>query len=321
MSFIPDNIPYLTKFQEYQKSLPPNFFRAKIFDTLNIICGIVLILYSFVWGITAGTEIYGYFAVFIIICLSGYIVYIHHFEKLYRYAICGRYFHTVNHYTRDFFARLNKNIHENKISANIEDDFDKIIQINLDTISEFFTLLCRTKCNVCLKEITQDKTITTIARDKYSESERLKYGNGSFIHKLEDNTDFEIAFYGKDSRWNNCFLCNDLEQLWLKGEYKNSRFLEAEMEPKEKNGKVIDWPLPYKSCMVFPVRYYKKNHPHCCIAFLCIDSGRKNVFKFRYQDTIGSAFADVFYTLITQSDTLFKIMKQRNNSLEMGNSD
>jgi hypothetical protein len=249
----------------------------------------------------------------IIIFLFCYILWMHQ-RRLHRYAISGVYMHAVVHIMRDFLARLRINSENASINATINDEFKKTIEDCLNLISEFFTLISRHRCSVCLKELsklyvdeaytneiktTEVYIIKTLARNQLSKIERDKVSD-DFNHILDDNTDFENIFNLGD----NYFFSNNLVKLWEEGKYKNSTLLmldkKKDIRPHKEKYWVFSkwvWPLNYKSTMVFPIRFLEKNE---YFGFLCVDAKKENTFRFRYDIYFGANFADLFHTFLTQ---------------------
>lgn len=272
----------------------------------------------------------------IVLCYIGF-----HSRKRYNYyARCGTYYHQVAHIFRDSLAQLqdNGNLYNSEEAG--RDAFISILEQALDSISEMLTFSIGKKCSVSFKEIKRTSpeppapqnshskkkkkkkkvdasketideetttTIITLARDRGSRQTRintLERGAPS-PHAVENNTDFHQLFSKIDNMGSSFFACNDLKKLWCQNGYSNSSFLiygEPTFIPLLEYKYITRWPLPYKSTMVFPVRYDPKDKTkiprHC--GFLCFDSPHKNAFNLDKMPDIGASFADLFYIFITQ---------------------
>jgi len=141
------------------------------------------------------------------------------------------------------------------------------------------------------------------------------------VHKLDENTDFYNLWYPTRTGYLRVYRCNNLVSIYKKGQYKNSSF-KTHGKPIIKKilwlpflKKVIKWTLPYKSTIVFPIRYVfdftlseddrniATNTKHWVYwGFLCIDCKSRNVFDPIYTPELGAAFADLLYTLFFQLD-------------------
>ncbi|MDR1380677.1 MAG: hypothetical protein LBJ47_04265 [Tannerella sp.] len=296
-------------FSNSQKSFIFSFLQ--IWRPIVYVVGFFLfcfVVYLLFWqNSIALNTIFITFAIYSAIALSTYFLYTY-LNRQQRYSFVGIYFHSIIHKQRDCLARI-QNIDDNKKKTReekIEDFMDTLVN-TLDDISELFTFITGNKCAVCLKEIRsvsgdEKLRIATLARDTNSAIKRKAFENSvktrDYPQYLENSTAFsQIIFKGK-----NYFLCNDIVKLWIEGNYKNTSLDFEDRTPKIKYSfgkvKAVDWPLPYKSTLVTPIRHLETSN---FIAFLCIDAGYIDVFDFSYRQLdLVSAISDLLYIFITQ---------------------
>ena len=292
---------------DYRDQLPKKnrFTTQAVFNSLAGLASIVSFFLAIAAALGKSVEVIFtiiYLVIFNIL-LVVYVIYAE-MQKTRRYAQCVFFTHYVNHVIRDFLARKDR-------SEKMSEAFLKEI---LDAVSSCFSIITGSVCRTSLKELNLDQTISTVARDSITKCSAKKDRN--IKHKLEDNTDFYNLWYAKDgcSRY---FLSNDLIGMWKKDQYKNSSFNLYGKEPKlTSRWSRLNWPLPYKSALVLPIRYISEFIPPSLPSdssnplstkedntgwlywgFLCIDSNKKNVFDSRYIPELGGTFADVLHIL------------------------
>lgn len=198
---------------------------------------------------------------------------------------------------------------------------DDILRLSLQALTEVltefvtcFSMLTGTSCRATIKAIyTQEGQlyVNTIARDNKSrdlcfDSDKKRYNNHE--DPIDDNDDFLLIHkkYGPSSK---CFFCNDLT---IKRNYKNSSFKIYGNPPENILSfrrflpflsKEEDWPLPYKSTIVWPIQQRDSSSlridGQMCIAFLAIDSESRGVFKKKWDFHIGAEIADALYYPLT----------------------
>jgi hypothetical protein len=247
----------------------------------------------------------------IIIFLVIYLLLINR-RKLARYAEAAFHLHLVSHVIRDHLAAIE--IGEEEAGRLPE----KVSQI-LDTIAACFSLLTGRQCRVALKEITPYLTLKTVQRDCMSATS-VQDSHPPVEHKLDKNTAFKNIWY----RINNCtryFHSDDLVAAWRNHTYENTSFEiygRPEISTFMGHSRVRNWKLPYKSTIVFPIRYIHDWSRRPALAeqsgpasetdeiphvwgFLCIDARSKRAFRLPYAAEVGGAFADALYVLFTYS--------------------
>lgn len=232
-------------------------------------------------------------------------------RKLHRYAQTVFHTHFAQHLVRDSLSEF-----KNSKEDNTQETTEKI----LDAIANCFSITCGKTCRVSIVELSDKFELAVVARDSMSNI-RATSRDKNKKHLLEDNTDFKNLWYSTNgcSRY---YLNNNIVKSWIKHCYDNSCFSEAE-EPEVKTflgiTYVKNWPLNYKSALIFPIRYVSKFEPPTkessatpphweYYGFLCIDSLSKNSFDERYSPELGASFADMLYTYFSQTEFILDIM-------------
>ncbi len=247
-----------------------------------------------------------------VLFLSAYIVF-KEIKNVDRYAQTIFYAHLVNHILRDYLAELQR--------GHRPDPKNILVEV-LDSIATCFSIVVGKRCRCSVKQLSADFQLSTVCRDTMS---RTQHGDSSDIqHSLVENTDFDSIWYAKNGCFRR-FQCNDLKKLWRENKYRNSSFKTyGEPESISTLGVtfVRNWNLPYKSTIVWPIRFvpdYKiwpptsasegqsaradnaPKVPQELWGFLCVDCNSRGVFDSTYCPELGAAFADALYTLFTQS--------------------
>lgn len=154
--------------------------------------------------------------------------------------------------------------------------------------------------------------MVTVVRDSITKTQSPKADKQP--HNIESNTDYKSIWYGT----NGCprfFVCRNLVKLWRANQYNNSSF-ETYGVPQTVSFLgmtfVSKWTLPYRSTIVWPIRYVPegatwpalnlqasdKDKTPFVWGFLCVDWGARNAFEEIYAPELGAAFADVVFTLL-----------------------
>jgi hypothetical protein len=193
------------------------------------------------------------------------------------YSETTRYFHSAIHFLRDTIDEVPK-MSNTELSRNL--------QHALSDIATVFALVTRTGCRACVKVLTlapdapKDRVLNrkaiirfllvrTFARDTLNEEGESE----ETADYVTENTDFLELFNNPKEGF---FLENDLKRRISRGQYRNSH-IRAGYDNKRD-----DWPLPYRSAIVWPIRRVKRTQngdgEPDLLGFLCVDSGARNVF-------------------------------------------
>lgn len=263
-----------------------------------------------------------YELIFSVVILSTILI-VQNKRRLRRYSQIVFYWHFINHVVRDEFA---------SVDAGETAKLDLLLQDVVDAAAHCFSILIGRRCRCSIKELISDNTLKTVVRDRIS-SVQISDTSGK-PHKLEENTDFDDLWYGRNGH-TRYYLEQDIVAIWRSGNYKNSSF-QVYGQPEAINlwslSFVKRWPLPYKSTIVWPIRYI----PHGCqwpdlsdhrkrvgetsrptiFGFLCIDCRSRNVFDDILHPEIGAAIADILYAAING----FELRKARVNHMPAFNA-
>lgn len=269
--------------------------------------------------------------VYIIALLTVCILYIFFREtrKRHRFSSSITYLHFVNHSVRDYLSLLSRG---RKVPISV------VLTEILDVIAANYSIVTGKPCRASIKDLNKNFEVLTTSRDSISRIHNLP--NSGVRHKLSENTDFDELWYGKNGHVRT-FIENDLLSRYRRGEYKNSSF-KTYGEPvcNPVSNKIIKWTLPYRSTIVWPIRFIenydewpprnKKKHKKSIIqgsdsdphfwGFLCIDCESRNIFDEFYALELGSAYADVLYILLTQSKEIANSKHNKTNTEQTSTS-
>lgn len=229
-----------------------------------------------------------------------------------RYKEAIFYLHLVNHTIRDYLAEMD---------SGTKPRLNERLQEIIDGISACFSVVVGRQCRCCIKEYKSTGTVITVVRNNMAER---NFGSTTRVdHELDKNTALSNVYYGIDGCL-RMFLSNDLTKFWLEKDYKNTSF-QVYGDPEAKTilslKFVRRWPLPYKSTIVWPIRYipdytlWPPTPPLTAGAaptgsaeasqklwgFLCVDCNSRNAFDALYCPELGAGFADALYILFDRS--------------------
>jgi hypothetical protein len=172
--------------------------------------------------------------------------------------------------------------------------------------SKAFSLITGVPCRASIKVIGQgqktdsDMYVKTLARDYLSMENSQEYDSTeSTKHKVLSNTDYKHIFERKI----DYFFSNNLPK---EGQgYENTSLPNGINNYTEDN-----WPLPYRSALVWPIRYAKckddlredisldKKRDQILYGFLTIDCSKKDVFDKNYSVQMGAILADALFPIM-----------------------
>ncbi|WP_156092604.1 hypothetical protein [Rhodovibrio salinarum] len=170
----------------------------------------------------------------------------------------------------------------------------------LDYYSRMFSTITSTRCRATIKLIfveNHELYVYALARDKISSHEmstrderRLELRHD----RLEDNEDFKKLFL-PDFADSGFYLNNYLP-------YMNSYESSSLTFWQEIEGDNSEWPLPYRSTVVWPIRQDQRRSigedESLCIGFLAVDSDSTGVFDQRWTVPIGKTLANSLYHVL-----------------------
>lgn len=233
-----------------------------------------------------------------------------HARKSAKYADAMEQVHNSVHYARDAYRYLEacQNLDDNGDILNFEKQRFKLLLTNsLDAYSEAFTLVTGFSNRASIKVIGKGERndisshyAKTLARDSLSKKERQKQDDiEANQHLILNNTDYKQIFEGKDY----C-LRNNLPE---EGDsYENTSFPVGKNIYTEQN-----WPLPYRSTIVLPIRYVlsrddlpdnnnlvDKKRGGTLYGFLTIDCDKTNVYDGNSSIQMAAIVADSLFPIM-----------------------
>jgi hypothetical protein len=244
-----------------------------------------------------------YFAI-----LLGFLVFLTHtYSKKSRHAEAQKYLHGAIHIARDAYRYLDTCYSQPETYR--EEKFRDYLVSTLTAAEAAFSLVTGGGCRTSIKVLSQDKDeslyVKTLARDNVSMSRYdYKDDNEGKKHKIMGSTAFQAIIQGRVNYYFNNNLMKTVGYFntsmvgYEEGGYKTQDFL-AE-----------NWPLPYVSTIVWPIRAtYKKveggtaipegsDVPQYIYGFLTVDSAYTEVFDRRYDSHMGAALADALFAVM-----------------------
>jgi hypothetical protein len=258
------------------------------------------------------TLFFGLYFVIILIAFLG--VSIVNGKKA-RYAEANKMLHEAMHASRDAYRYLVWCNDDSKKTVQFnEETFRAKLQQCLTAMAGAFSLVTGVSCRTCIKTLGLNKDtaegifVTTLARDgisaKKCEDKDCQEGKQ---HWLLKNTDFRLIFY-KRIRY---FFCGNLPN---ENNYENTKLANGVWINKG-DGSVEPWPLDYKACIVWPIRYVyarseideSNKNDQDLYGFLTVDSSSRNTFDRRYDVEMGAAIADALFSVLDMYANIKKV--------------
>lgn len=172
-----------------------------------------------------------------------------------------------------------------------------VISHILDDVVGIFSLLTGTRCRAALKVIGRDEGQVwahALARDRMSAANCAhsdKDRNERKFDLIEQNIDFEILYDDKKDDVGYYFNNNMLKSEYYSTSLRYHQESSTSHVWKSADGK--DWPLPYRSAIVWPIRQDVNStvSPRLFYGFLAVDSESRGVFEERWDSAIGNTIA------------------------------
>lgn len=221
------------------------------------------------------------------------------FSRKARYSEATKPIHNALHNTRDAYHYLDwcdSEDHNDYVFD--EERLCHYMTSTLTSVSVAFSLVSGTMCRSSIKVIGQNDEghlyVTTLARDSASKvNNEERDGEEKDQHLVSSNTDFHLIAENNK----NYFFEGNLPKY---PNYLNTS--SRKISKSEKN----EWHLPYKSTVVWPIRYlYTKKDKESAdgvterlLGFLTIDSSSVNAFIERYDVEMGAIIADGLYPVL-----------------------
>jgi hypothetical protein len=240
------------------------------------------------------------FVTYSVILLIFLIYFTFTYSRKARYAEATKCMHTALHAARDAYHYLDwcrSKDHDDVVFD--ENRLCMYMKTVLTSISEAFSIVAGVKCRVSIKVLGQNTDnqlyVRTLARDEVSQTQCDKRDlSESNKHLVTKNTDFHLITEGLS----DYFFEGDLEHY---PNYMNTSIDEHDGLRGQK------WSLPYKSTIVWPIRYVFNRHErddsqgNCqedIYGFLTVDSSSKNAFSERYDVQMGATLADALFPVM-----------------------
>ena len=170
--------------------------------------------------------------------------------------------------------------------------------------AEAFSLMTGTRVSACIKVVKAEKTggehrfrVEDIVRDPKSVN-RNGRGKSLVKHWVDDNSDFRSLIDSVGTPAGEYYINGWLPGEW---EYENSSFPIYGDMPKPRILffreilRDFQWPLPYKSTLVVPIRNTGPNPEEVgpLVGFFCIDSRARHAFSSRYNVPVFQVLAEL----------------------------
>lgn len=233
------------------------------------------------------------------------------YEKKGRYVEAIQLIHNAVHLARDvyWYTESCQNATETERLNFEKTRFKLLLASCLTAYREAFTLVTGVPCRASIKVIgvlgggDTDMYVRTLVRDQLaSQSCKNQDSQEQKQHTILGNTDYKQIF----KRQRDFFFSNNL--LEEGQSYENSSL------PDDGRGVKVytddNWPLPYKSALVWPIRYtlciddlpnessLDKERDQTLYGFLTIDCTEKDVFDEKYSVQMGAILADALFPIM-----------------------
>lgn len=239
-----------------------------------------------------------------------------------RYAEATKFMHQAQHKARNAYHYLEWCYADRQYHKLDLDKFAGQMGDVLSSACMAFTMVTGAACRMSIKTLGHDPAldealmpgffVKTLARDGGS-AEQCKVADAreGHLHRVAANTDFRLILEGKK----DYYFKGDLTKAQ---EYENS---------KRAAGNGQHWDLPYRSTIVWPIRYVmtpteldmrnqrakaagevRNLAPDAAIpaldqeiyGYLTVDCNARNVFSERYDVQFGAALADSLFAVFSQ---------------------
>lgn len=255
---------------------------------------------SIAWGDPSSTKellLLGMFLAYFVTLLFFLIIFTFKFARKARYAEATKCIHDAIHTARDAYHYLDW-CHSPDREKVVFDNhrFRELMVTALTSASAAFSLVSGLKCRTTIKVLGQNDDgtlyVSTVARDTVSCGlcKKIDDAEGK-QHLVSKNTDFHLISEGNRPY----FFNNNLPK------YPNYLNTSQDIASYGNNGK---WNLPYKSSIVWPIRYvWEKGEaaindgekPEDFYAFLTVDSSSQEAFIEEFDVQMGAALADALF--------------------------
>jgi len=274
------------------------------FEWFHVVYASIVIVSAFsnIWPSEAETRellLLVAFLIYFVVLLVFLILFTFKFSRKSRYAEATKCLHSALHSARDAYHYLDwcKSEDHEKIVFD-EERLCAYMKTTLTSIADAFTIVSGVRCRSSIKVLGQNSQgqlfVKTLARDEVSQVECQKKDSvETTSHLVSLNTDFSEITEGNL----DYFYVGDLTKYL---NYTNTSMKKHDSMKSEK------WTLPYKSTIVWPIRYvYIKSEVENgtgthedLYGFLTLDSSSVNSFIKRYDVQMGALLADSLFPVL-----------------------
>ncbi len=220
-----------------------------------------------------------------------------------------KYIHEAVHTIRNayYYLRLCKDQSHPKIEFN-ESDFKEYLISAMTAASIAFSLTTRKECRTCIKIVSscqegKNLCLDTLARDRES-TEKCKQADENLLRNPTPLNEHDTV-YKIMSGHINFYISNDLSQS------KESDYFKSLTHYDKKDALSEDWPLPYISTILSPIRYSSfrdeysrfndisknENELYQYYGFFAVDSKHKNIFTETEHEMV-AIISDALFPLL-----------------------
>jgi hypothetical protein len=192
----------------------------------------------------------------------------------------------------------------------------------VDKVAKALSEITSTNCSVCIKLVENDLESTggaairpkviTLCRD--DSSRHRDEAMSSVDHWIDKNTAFKKLFQNLGTASPDSYFSNNLV---VEEKYENTS-IPADWKPRSSRIPLVskyyrhkDWPLPYRSTVVFRIAGIAFNQTRIC-GFLCADSPRTGIFDRNHDLQILKSMAGCLYQAVQH----YSIIRTHNKSKE-----
>lgn len=230
-------------------------------------------------------------------------------------------FRSLNEYLLDCLDRVDSG--QDVSVREVQRAFVDSIQGICDEVVHMFGILTGTQCRATIKCPAFDAKgsaaawVETVARDTNSADSNRQMDQMRAEHKtdlIEDNEDFFMLFDDATPDI-GYYCCNDLPGRFYAGELESTSISVYRQVASASGRKLKDsqYPLPYRSALVWPVRTGDARNSPRFYAFLAVDSESRHVFYEAWDTKLGGAIAE-------QANTSFRLFHQLLHTLSVPKS-
>jgi hypothetical protein len=171
-------------------------------------------------------------------------------------------------------------------------------------VKEAFDAISNCSCSVSVKIHVEDSSspddprVITLCRDvSCTLNSNREPRSTATKHYVSKNSCYQHFYINVGKKKGQYFIHNDIV---MDLEYKNTSFLWYGDSPNSSKEEVrnAEWPLPYKSELVVPIKLLEEQDNSSLIGFLCIDFPERNVIIENYDAPMAIGIAEGIYDIL-----------------------